>query len=126
MTRFAAPCAALLAAIAVPVTLAAAQTTPQPAPAGSAVQVPAPKLTDAQMAKGRQLFQDNSCGGCHTLADGGGSGSIGPSLDGNARVDHALVVDRVTNGSGPMPGFGASLSKDDIELIASYVVQAKK
>ena len=126
MTRFAALSAAVLAAIAVPVTLAGAQSSPQPAPAGSAVQVPAAKLTDAQIAKARQLFQDNSCGGCHTLADGGGSGSIGPSLDGNAKLDHALVVDRVTHGSGPMPAFGTALSKDDIELLASYVVQVKK
>ena len=117
MTRFAALSAAALAALALPAAVASAQDAPKPA---------APVLTTEGLNKGRQLFKDNACGGCHTLSDGGGAGSIGPSLDGNTQVTHALVVDRVTNGSGPMPGFGASLSKDDIDLLASYVIQTKK
>lgn len=120
MSRFAAfsAGAAALAALALPAALASAQD----APAKPAV----PVLTTEGLNKGRQLFKDNACGGCHTLADGGGAGSIGPSLDNNPQLSHALVVDRVTNGSGPMPGFGASLSKDDIDLLASYVIQSKK
>ena len=109
--------AAALAALALPAALASAQDAAKPAVA---------KLTAEQMAKGRQMFQDNSCGGCHTLADGGGAGAIGPSLDGNTGLDHALVVNRVSNGSGPMPGFASSLKPAEIELLASYVIQARK
>jgi mono/diheme cytochrome c family protein len=35
------------------------------------------------------------------------------------------VVDRITNGSGPMPSFGW-LDPADIDLIARYIMQAKK
>lgn len=83
------------------------------------------KLTDEQMNKGRELFNSNSCNQCHTLADAKAQGSVGPALDGNAHLDKAFVVDRITNGSGPMPSFGW-LDQADIDLLASYIVQAKK
>ena len=82
-------------------------------------------LTDEEMAKGRQLFSDNSCTQCHALADAKAQGSIGPALDGNTNLTHELVVDRVTNGAGAMPSFGW-LDAKDIDLLARYVVQAKK
>jgi mono/diheme cytochrome c family protein len=128
MTRFAAfsartrlvLSAGALAALAVPAALAMAQGAPAAAPAKEA------PLTAAQTEKARGLFNDNSCGGCHTLADGNGSGSIGPSLDHNTHIDHALVVDRITNGSGAMPAFGGQIPDPDIQLLASYVIAAKK
>jgi mono/diheme cytochrome c family protein len=83
------------------------------------------KLADEQMVKGRQLFTDNSCVQCHTLADASAQGSIGPALDGNAKLDKATVIDRITNGQGAMPSFGW-LSTEDIDLLAGYVLQAKK
>jgi mono/diheme cytochrome c family protein len=107
--------AATLAIAAVP-AVAAFATAPEIAETLSAEQV----------TKARQLFADWSCGACHTLADGGGAGGIGPALDGNTRIDHALVVDRITNGSGPMPSFAGQIPDEDIELLANYVVQAKK
>ncbi|MBN9506302.1 MAG: cytochrome c [Altererythrobacter sp.] len=82
-------------------------------------------LTEEQMAKGRQLFTDNSCTQCHALADADAQGSIGPPLDGDANLTHDFVVDRITNGSGPMPSFGW-LAPEDIDLLARYIVQAKK
>ncbi|MEO6040332.1 MAG: cytochrome c [Croceibacterium sp.] len=123
MTRFAALSArtklalgaGAFAALALPAALAGAQNAPAK-----------PALTAEQVVMGRALFNDWSCGGCHVLKDGNGSGSIGPSLDGNSHIDHALVVDRITNGSGPMPGFGGQIPDADIELLASYVIQAKK
>lgn len=83
------------------------------------------ELTAEQVEKARGLFTENGCNACHALADAEASGAVGPALDGNAKLDKALVVDRVTNGSGPMPGFGW-LDPADIDLIASYVVQVKK
>ena len=32
-------------------------------------------------ADGKQLFAANGCGGCHTLADAGATGNVGPKLD---------------------------------------------
>ena len=98
-------------------------------PAGSALataeQAAAP-LSAENVEKGRQLFNDWSCSQCHTLADAGSSGSIGPALDGNANLTHDFAVDRITNGAGPMPGFGGQMTDEEIDLLATYIVQAKK
>jgi len=85
---------------------------------------PAP-LSAEQVTKGRQLFNDNSCSQCHVLADANAAGSIGPALDGNANVDKAVAMDRITNGAGAMPSFGW-MPAEDIDLLASYIVHAKK
>ena len=82
-------------------------------------------LTAEQVTKGRQLFTDNGCNACHTLADAEAAGSVGPSFDGNANLDKAHVVNIVTNGQGAMPSFGW-LGEEDINLIAGYIVQVKK
>ena len=82
-------------------------------------------LTAEKVTKGRQLFTDNGCSACHTLADAKAAGTIGPSFDGNAALDKAHVVHVVTNGQGAMPSFGW-LGEEDIDLIAGYIVQTKK
>jgi mono/diheme cytochrome c family protein len=82
-------------------------------------------LSAEQVTKGRQLFNDNGCNACHTLADANAAGSVGPSFDGNAGLDKAKVVNIVTNGQGAMPSFGW-LGEEDIDLLASYIVQVKK
>jgi mono/diheme cytochrome c family protein len=74
-------------------------------------------------AAGKQVFDSAGCSGCHTLADAGSSGQVGPNLD-QAKPDHALVVERVTNGKAPMPSFKGQLSEKQIEDVAAYVVQA--
>jgi len=87
---------------------------------------PTAKLTAEQVDQGRALFNDWSCSACHTLADGKGSGQIGPSFDGNAKLDYAFVSDRVTNGQGAMPSFGGQMSDEEIDIISKYIVMAKK
>lgn len=82
-------------------------------------------LTAEQVTKGRQLFTDNGCNACHTLADAKAGGSIGPAFDGNAALDKSRVVHIVTNGQGAMPSYGW-LGEEDIDLIAGYIVQTKK
>ena len=84
-----------------------------------------PALTAEQVEKGRKLFADNGCNACHTLADSQAAGSIGPAFDGNPNLNHEFAVDRITNGQGAMPNFGW-LPKEDIDLLASYIVQTKK
>lgn len=96
-----------------------------PAASAYAVAPGEAELTPEQVEKARGLFTENGCNACHLLADAEATGAVGPALDGNAKLDKALVVDRVTNGAGPMPGFGW-LDPADIDLIAGYVVQVKK
>jgi cytochrome c6 len=70
---------------------------------------------------GKEVFLGSAaCGSCHTLADAGTSGSIGPNLD-ESQPDAELVVDRVTNGAGAMPSFADQLSEEEINNVAAYV-----
>ena len=82
-------------------------------------------LSAEQVTKGRQMFTDNGCVACHTLADANAAGTVGPSFDGNPNLDKDHVVAVITNGQGPMPSF-SWLGEQDIDLIAAYLVQVKK
>jgi mono/diheme cytochrome c family protein len=70
---------------------------------------------------GADVFASAGCGGCHTLKAAGSSGTVGPNLD-EAKPDHSLVVERVTNGMGAMPSFKDQLSEQQIQDVAAYVV----
>ena len=73
---------------------------------------------------GKEVFLGTSgCAGCHTLADAGSTGTIGPNLDG-LKPSHDAVVAQVTNGGGGMPAFGDSLSEEQIQDVAAYVSSA--
>jgi mono/diheme cytochrome c family protein len=76
----------------------------------------------AKQTDGKSIFA-STCGACHTLADAGTAGTVGPNLD-DAKPPKALVVDRVTNGRGAMPSFKDSLSPEQIQAVAEYVSQA--
>ena len=102
-----------LAATAVPLTAFAVAEDPTAA------------LTAEQVEKGRQLFEENSCGTCHALADAKANGAIGPAFDGNGALDKGYAVQVITNGQGAMPNYGW-LDTADIDLLAAYIVQAKK
>ena len=71
-------------------------------------------------AKGKAVFTSAGCAGCHTLADAGSNGNVGPNLDA-AKPDAALVKERVTNGKAPMPSFKGQLSAAQIADVAAYV-----
>lgn len=73
---------------------------------------------------GKSIFSAN-CAACHTLADAGTSGTIGPNLD-EAKPSKDLVVDRVTNGKGAMPSFESSLDAAQIQAVADYVSSAAR
>ncbi len=76
---------------------------------------------EGDAAAGEEIFAASGCGSCHTLEAAGATGTIGPNLD-EAKPDHALVVERVTNGMPPMPSFKDSLSEQQIQDVAAYVV----
>jgi mono/diheme cytochrome c family protein len=71
-------------------------------------------------ADGKSVFASAGCASCHTLADAGASGTVGPNLD-EAKPPKSLVVDRVTNGAGVMPSFKDRLSPAEIQAVADYV-----
>ena len=74
----------------------------------------------ADVARGKALFASAGCGACHTLADAGATGTVGPSLDA-AKPSADLVSARVTNGLGVMPSFAGKLSPQEIADVAAYV-----
>jgi mono/diheme cytochrome c family protein len=69
---------------------------------------------------GKAVFNSAGCVGCHTLADAGSSGTVGPNLDA-ASPSFDKVVERVTNGQGVMPSFKDKLSEQQIRDVAAYV-----
>ena len=69
---------------------------------------------------GKAIFTSAGCVTCHTLADAGTTGTVGPNLD-QAKPPEALVVDRVTNGRGAMPPFKGQLTPAQIQAVAKYV-----
>ncbi len=97
--------------------------------AGAAGPCMADGAADAGMlALGKALFQTQAtpaCAICHTLADAGAEGAIGPNLDelkpGLEQVRRALK-----DGVGVMPSFADTLSEDELNAVAEYVVSASK
>jgi cytochrome c6 len=71
---------------------------------------------------GKQVFLSAGCTSCHTLADAGAKGTVGPNLD-EAKPPPELVVERVTNGKGVMPSFKDQLSEKQIQDVAAYVAK---
>lgn len=74
---------------------------------------------------GRKLFTEVAkppCGLCHTLADAGATGKIGPSLD-ELKPDVDRVVRALKQGVGVMPAFEESLTEEQIAALARYVAR---
>ena len=69
---------------------------------------------------GKAVLASAGCTSCHTLADAGSTGTVGPNLDA-ASPSADKVVDRVTNGQGVMPPFKDTLSEQQIHDVAAYV-----
>ena len=91
-------------------------------PAATTEESPAASL-EGDPAAGEEVFNANGCGSCHTLAAAGTNGTVGPNLD-ESKPDKELVIERVTNGSGPMPPFGEQLTDQQIADVAAYVVKS--
>jgi len=60
----------------------------------------------------------STCGGCHTLADAGTKGNVGPNLD-DLKPDAARVEKQITNGGAVMPA--GLLKGQDVKDVAAYV-----
>ena len=72
-----------------------------------------------QPTSGKDIFVAN-CGSCHTLADAGTSGKVGPNLD-LLKPGFARVQKQVINGGAVMPAFKGTLTPAQIKAVAKYV-----
>ena len=94
-----------------------ANETPQ---APTTTPGPKPPAATGDAAAGKAVFTSAGCISCHTLADAGATGTVGPNLD-EAKPPAELVVERATNGKGVMPSFKGQLSEQQIQDVAAYV-----
>ncbi len=69
----------------------------------------------------RKLFATN-CSWCHQ--DYGMKAADGPKLAGTSLTE-AQVIEQITRGKTPMPGFRKILSKEQIEALAKYIKDLK-
>jgi mono/diheme cytochrome c family protein len=104
-----------------PTTVVGSLPTETGAPPAETGAAPSTPVGEGDAAAGEAVFASAGCASCHTLEAAGSSGTIGPNLD-DAQPDHDLVVDRVTNGAGAMPSFSGTLSEQQIQDVAAYVV----
>jgi len=88
---------------------------------GKYAGVPGAAPPEVEGGPGAQVFANNGCGGCHTLAAAHSTGNVGPVLD-DAKPDYRLATSRVTNGKGVMPSFKGQLSDQEIANVAAFVV----
>ena len=81
---------------------------------------------EAMMKKGLEIFNGKGqCAACHVLRAAGSQGNIGPNLE-QVNITLESVKHVVTNGQGMMPALGldGTLSKEEIEIVSYYVVNA--
>jgi len=69
----------------------------------------------------KTLFASN-CGSCHTLADAGTTGAVGPNLD-QAKSTFEKSYGQIKNGGGGMPAFGDRLTDEQVRALAQYIVR---
>lgn len=80
----------------------------------------------AVLQQGKEIFLTKAvpaCAICHTLADAGSEGAIGPDLD-EIKPDATMVKKALYEGLGVMPNFSELLSEDEINAVAAYVAHA--
>jgi cytochrome c oxidase subunit 2 len=104
---------------------------------GRQTPVVSPSASPAQTAAaGKRVFVGNGgCGACHTLADAGTNGTVGPNLDRYLKgKSPAFIRRKILEPSsftekgfpaGVMPtNFGSTLSKSEIDALVAYLAGA--
>ena len=71
---------------------------------------------------GKVIFK-TKCGGCHTLAAAGTSGTQGPNLD-QLKPPFAVAKAQVEHGGGIMPAFKGTLTDQQITAVAKFVASS--
>jgi sulfite dehydrogenase len=92
---------------------------------GSVPQSTTPQVTvpEGDAAAGADVFASAGCGSCHTLADAGTSGTVGPNLD-DVQPSAEAAYEQILNGGGGMPPYDGQLSEQELADVTAYVVQA--
>jgi mono/diheme cytochrome c family protein len=78
---------------------------------------------EGDAAAGKQIYDEQGCGSCHTLEAAGSSGTVGPNLD-DLKPEFDAIVAQVTNGGGAMPPFKDSLSEQQIKDVSAFVFES--
>jgi cytochrome c553 len=79
---------------------------------------------EGDAAAGADVYSSAGCGSCHTFADAGSTGTIGPDLD-ESSIDFDGAVEQIRAGGGGMPAFEGQLSEQEILDVAAYVTQSR-
>jgi mono/diheme cytochrome c family protein len=101
---------------------------------GEFAGVPGAAPPEVAGGPGAQVFANNGCGGCHTLAAAGSGGVTGPNLDevlpgqSPAKVEEDIVDPNKVIAKGYPPNvmpsnFGQTISKKEIEQLVEYLVK---
>jgi mono/diheme cytochrome c family protein len=114
------------------------ETTPEPPPPPTTTETTGTTTTTTEQppgspAAGRAVFTSAGCGGCHTFAPAGTSGSVGPDLDEalqgkDAEFIRQSIVDpnaEITQGynAGVMPqNFGEELSPQQLDNLVAFLM----
>jgi mono/diheme cytochrome c family protein len=91
--------------------------------------------TTTASADGAQVFEDQSCGGCHTLAAAGTTGTVGPALDASLKGQdeefiRTAIVDpnaEIAQGFPPdvMPqNYEEVLSPEELDALVTYLFES--
>ena len=102
---------------------------------GQVAGVPGIEPPEAEGGPGGQVFANNGCGACHTLAAAGATGTVGPNLDevlsgqSEAQVEESIVApdEEITQGfsAGVMPGnYGEAIIPEDLMLLIEFLVES--
>jgi len=102
---------------------------------GKYAGVPGAKPPEVEGGAGAQVFANNGCGGCHTLAAANAGGTTGPDLDevlpgqSDAEIEESIVDPNaiITKGYPPnvMPEtFKESISPEELKELVKYLSES--
>ncbi|WP_373506298.1 cytochrome c [Aestuariivirga sp.] len=77
----------------------------------------------AALELGKDVFTslaEPRCSVCHTLADAGAAGKVGPSLDEQQPTEDDVKLS-IMEGGGVMPPYAGILTPEQIDAVAKYV-----
>jgi mono/diheme cytochrome c family protein len=97
--------------------------------------VPGAAPPKAPGGPGAQVFANNGCGGCHTLAAAGSGGVTGPNLDERLPGQSAATIEKsiVEPNAEIVPGypanvmpanFGEALTPEELENLVEYLIES--
>lgn len=99
-----------------------------------AVEGTLPQAAEGNAAAGKQVYNDNGCGGCHAFKAAGSNGTTGPDLDEALQGKDAAFIEEsikdpnaeIAEGFGPniMPqNYGQQLDSKEIADLVAFLQQ---